>query len=263
MNTYRVWQVKRGETVTGPFPENLILQHIMLGRIHAGDLISVDGHFWQSFENTPEILEQLRLMVGEHMQSTPDPEWHAERLRAILRHADERKRPDPRSHETSEDTAEWAALRSGGERRNVLETVEQHHYRETVADVDQWLQSPHPDRNITAVILFFIALLVAWMLYLFGSQQPLIDIGLRAATCDAQPVNRVDWHGCDKSGDLLAGADLRDADLRGTQLSGANLTYANLKGARVDAAVFDGAKLAGTIWIDGRRCAADSVGSCR
>lgn len=263
MNTHRVWQVKRGGVITGPFPENLILHHILLGRIHADDMISMDGHFWQSFENTPEILEQIQQIAGEHVQSTLDPEWREERLRATLRYTDERKRPDPRNHETSEDTAEWSALRSGGERRNVPETVEQHDYRETVADVDQWLQNRRPGKNITAAILLFITLLVAWTFYRFGSQQPPIDIGLRAATCDAQPVNRIDWHGCDKSGYVLAGADLRDADLRGAKLSGANLSYANLKGARVDAAIFDGAKLAGATWIDGRRCAADSVGSCR
>lgn len=261
MTAYRVWQVKRGETISGPFPESLILQHILLGRILADDQISMDGHFWQSFENTPEILEQLRRHVAD--ENEHDPEWHAERLRAILRHADERKRPDPRSYETSEDKAEWAVLRSGGERRNVAETVEQYRYRETVAEVDQWLQQHHPGKSLTVVMLFCIALLVAWTFHRFGSQQPPIDIGLRAATCDVQPVSKVDWHGCDKSGYLLVGADLRDANLSGTRFAGTNLSYANLKGARVDGAVLDGAKLAGTTWVDGRVCATESIGSCR
>lgn len=264
MSVYRVWQVKRGEQVTGPFPENVILQHILLGRIVADDLISMDGHFWQPYESTPEILEQLHLMVGSHTGPASDPAWREERLQAILRHADERKQVDPRSRETPEDMAAWAAARSGGERRKTPETVEQHSYRETVAEVDQWLKSRRPGKSIMAATLFCSALLVvALVIHRFGSQEPPIDLGLRAASCDAQPVSRVDWHGCDKSGLVLAGADLRDADLKGARFAGANLSYANLNGAFVDGAVFEGAKLAGTTWTDGRVCAADSVGSCR
>lgn len=264
MSTYRVWQVKRGEQITGPFPENQILQHILLGRIVADDLISMDGHFWQSYENTPEILEQIRRMVGGDVMSSLDPEWREERLQAILRHVDERKRLDPRSQETPENVAAWTALRRGGERRKVPETVEQHSHRETIAEVDQWLKTRRPGKSMAAAILFCLALLVALALHRFGSQELPIDIGLRAAaSCDAQPASRVDWHGCDKSGYVLAGADLRGADLNGTRFAGANLSYANLKGARLDGAVFDGAKLSGATWMDGRVCAADSVGSCR
>ena len=264
MSAYRVWQVKRGGQVTGPFPEKVILQHILLGRIVADDLISMDGHFWQSYENTPEILEQLHRMVGRHMGSSTDPAWREERLQAILRHADERKQIDPRSRETPEDAAAWAAMRSGGDRRKTPETVEQHSYRETVAEVDQWLRTRRPGKSIIAATLFCAALLVtALAIHRFGSQEPPIDLGLRAASCDAQPASRVDWHGCDKSGLVLAGADLRGADLKGARFAGANLSYANLRGARVDGADFDGAQLTGATWTDGRVCAVDSLGSCR
>jgi uncharacterized protein YjbI with pentapeptide repeats len=90
-----------------------------------------------------------------------------------------------------------------------------------------------------------------------------IDIGLHVATCDAEPVSKVDWHGCDKAGYFLVGADFREANLKDVQFAGANLSYANLKDARLDGAVLDNAKLAGATWVDGRTCADDSVGSCR
>lgn len=259
MNTYRVWQVKRDGQVTGSFPENLVLQYILIGRIHPGDLVSMDGHFWQPYEHTPEIVEQIRHLVGDK----GDPQWQEDRLRAILRNADERKRPDPRSRETPEDAAAWTPLRTGGDRRKRPETVEQHAYRETVAEVDHWLSNYRSGRSITVILLIALAVLMGLVLHHYGAKAPHISIGLRAANCDVSPRNQVDWHGCDKSGYVLAGADLRSANLVGARFGGANLSYANLKDARVDGAVFDGANLAGAIWVDGRVCAAGSVGSCR
>ncbi len=259
MSTYRVWQVRRNGQVTGPFPENLIIQHILVGRIRHDDQISMDGHFWQSVESTPEILDQLRQM----REAEGDPEWREERLRAILRHVDERKRPDPRSRETPEEAAIWAAHRAGGDRRVAPETVEQHSYRETLAEVDQWLSSHRPGRNLMSILVAALLVSAGVMLYYFGSSEPRIDLGLRAAACEQQPARQVDWHGCDKSGYVLVGADLREANLNGVNFSGANLNYANLKGARIEGVLLGGANLAGTTWLDGRVCAAESVGVCR
>lgn len=66
----------------------------------------------------------------------------------------------------------------------------------------------------------------------------------------------------------LAGADLMGADLQGARLDGAslvnaNLRYADLRGASLDGAVLDGVRLDNALWLDGRRCAAGSVGSCK
>lgn len=258
MNTYRVWQVKRDGQVTGPFPEPQILQYILIGRISVSDLVSMDGNFWQSYEHTPELIEQIRHLGGDG----GDSQWQEERLRAIFRNADERKRPDPRGHEPPETSAKWTT-RTGVDRRKKPETVRQHAYRETISEVDHWLSNHRPGRSVTAVLLAGLAILTGLSLHFFGSEAPRVDLGLRPANCDAQPVGRVDWHGCDKAGYVLAGADLHEANLIGARFAGANLSYANLKQARVDGAVFDGAKLAGATWVDGRVCAAGSVGSCR
>lgn len=76
----------------------------------------------------------------------------------------------------------------------------------------------------------------------------------------------------------LAGADLSFANLQQTKLVGANLTAANLtyaelrdadlrnadlRGAKLDAATLIGARLDDATWIDGRHCAAISVGDCK
>ena len=61
---------------------------------------------------------------------------------------------------------------------------------------------------------------------------------------------------------LLKGANLRAADLAYADLAGADLGYADLTGAVLGGAVLDGARLDQAIWVDGRRCAAGSLGGC-
>ena len=63
-------------------------------------------------------------------------------------------------------------------------------------------------------------------------------------------------------GALLKGANLRAADLANADLGGADLGYADLSGAVLGGAVLDGARLDQAIWVDGRRCAAGSLGGC-
>ena len=66
----------------------------------------------------------------------------------------------------------------------------------------------------------------------------------------------------------LSHIDLTGANLEGAALSGATFRYAtlknaNLKGAQINGTNFSGADLSGAIWVDGRQCAAGSIGRCK
>lgn len=265
MNNYRTWQVKRGAVVKGPFPEHLICEYIVLGRIRADDLLSADGHFWEPYTNVPEIvacIDQL-LCAGDSQKN--DPAWREERMRAVLRHLDERKQPDRRDNQSPEQKLQWQARRQGEERRKIPETEEQSSYRHITHEVDQSLQSESTRTFLTVALLIVVLLGVGTMMYRFQDSNP-IHIGVRtkmAANCNTEPAKSIDWHGCDKSNIMLAGADLRGADLSNTNLSGANLSYANLTGAQLAGVKMQGTDLSGATWADGRKCADGSVGGCR
>lgn len=262
MSAYRLWQVKRGEQTSGPFPEPLICQQILIGRVRESDLLSIDGHAWHTYRDIPEICEEITRLLDLHAESH-DPQWHEERIRAALRHLDERKSPDRRDHENAAETEDWTNRPEGHERRVKPETVEQHTYRQNVAEVDNWLRRYRLRYGWTAAVLLAAILAIGLALHFFQATTP-IDIGLQAARiCNQPPARGVDWHGCNKTGFLLAGADLRQANLTGTDFSGANLSYANLAGAQLTGALLQGAILTGTIWADGRVCAPGSVGVCR
>lgn len=66
----------------------------------------------------------------------------------------------------------------------------------------------------------------------------------------------------------LSAADLRQADLRRADITRADilfadLTGANLIGAKLHFSARDRANFSGATWIDGRKCAAESIGGCR
>ena len=254
-----MWQVKRGKEVSGPFPEKLICQHILIGRIHEDDLLSLDGHSWHPYREIPDIAIEIERLLGGNITSD-DPKWREERSHAMLRNADERKQPDRREMKGTAEAEAWQSQRQGKERRLIPETSEQQTYRQTTAAVDGWLRRYHPRNGWMAALLVTVVVVVGLALHYFQANTP-IYIG--TGQCDHAPIRAVDWHGCDKSRYLLVGVDLRDANLSYADLSGANLSYANLSGALLNGASLQGAILTGTTWIDGKVCSVDSVGSCR
>jgi hypothetical protein len=61
----------------------------------------------------------------------------------------------------------------------------------------------------------------------------------------------------------MKGAVLHNADLAGSDLTDANLSYANLLGAKLSGAILKNTDFSKATWVDGRQCAAASVGECK
>lgn len=267
MSVQRLWFVRRGNVLKGPFPEPLVARFMVLGRIAEQDEVSLDQQYWRSPRQVPELIDAMHQLVGA--LPTDDPLWREERLKAAIRWLDDRKSPDPRVHESAGQVAAWTERRSGVERRRSAETVEQHVYRQERATFESWLRSRHETYGWVVVALVLVVIGVGYMMAKAPAVNPVaIGLKIHAAECDHVPRKGIDWGGCTKTGYLLAGADLREAQLVGTQLQGANLRYAdlrraNLKGANLTHADLTGARLDGATWTDGRICAAGSVGLCR
>lgn len=269
MTVQRLWFVKREEQVRGPFPEPLLVRYIVLGRVNNADRISLDQHYWHVPGEVPELVEAIRDLLDLEEAEELDTVWRDERFKARLRWLDDRKSPDPRGHQTQEESMRWQAQRVHGERRRIPETVEQIAYRESRAEFEHWMKLQR--RRYTIPVLVLLALFVG-VIVIVLRYQPVnpVKVGLHIVSgqCQNAPARDVDWSGCNKQGFLLLGADLRGARLVKADLSGANLRYAdlreaNLTGADLSSADLAGARLDGTIWIDGRRCAAGSEGRCR
>jgi hypothetical protein len=268
MEIYRLWYLRQQGEVLGPFPEKLICRFIVLGRLGEQDEVSIDGMHWAQAGEVPELAEGVKdLLTVRGTTADVDPEWSEERAKAILRWLDDRKSPDPREQKAARIAA-GQDKRSGKDRREAPETVEQHAYREWRGEFESWMRNQR-QRNgfVWRVGLAFAA--IALLFIVFNRPVNPIKVGLqvRPVDCQLPPAQGVDWSGCAKDDILLVGVDLSHAQLVGTSLRNANLSHADLRGANLARANLSGAKLEGArldqaTWIDGRICAQGSIGRC-
>lgn len=269
MSFYRLWYIRRGVNIQGPFPEALICRFILLGRIGEQDEVSLDGKYWRKADDVPELAEGVKNLLGTADKTVDtDPEWSEERARAALRWLDDRKLPDPRAKDMQQAIAAGVEKRKGSERRQNPETVEQHVYREGRGEFESWLRQQRQRYGMAVVFVSLAALIVA-LFTLFSQPVNPVKVGLifQVRNCETAPSKGVNWSDCVKDDALLVGADLRGAELIGSSLKRANLSYADLTRANLAQADLTGAnltaaRLGDAIWIDGRICAADSVGRC-
>ena len=75
-------------------------------------------------------------------------------------------------------------------------------------------------------------------------------------------LSNADLSGVTAQGAGLKGSNLRKARLGGAEFGDADLSFADLTGADIEGADFKGTVFDHAIWIDGRECAAGSVGRC-
>lgn len=179
MSEHRLWYVRRGERQQGPFPEPLVCRYIVLGRIGAHDVLSLDGHFWRGLDQLPELMVSVDAMLHAHGTvdtdvSAGDVNWREERAKAALRWLDDRKSPDPRGMESASQQTMNQERRQGGDRRLTPETVESHVYREYRATFESWIRGrrQHYGWALAVVVLFGLGTLASalWM-------QPVHQIG--------------------------------------------------------------------------------------
>ena len=290
----KLWYVRRGGEVRGPFPAQQISRYALLGRIRASDELSQDQISWRALSELPGLMP-------EAMQPGADPEA-LERLR---RREDERSGRDRRAGEGTIPPA-IRERRSGKERRAPEEakTVAR---REAKSRLIQAGRQRRENYRLlwlgTAFSLVVILMLGVWLV-----PPPDEDV----PRCDDQPHPQVNWSNCrledlqasrqDLSGakvrnaklrqanlfgarlvgadlaytDLvkanlgyanlrratLKGANLLGADLAYADLSGADLSYADLSGATLGGAVMSEAQFDNAVWVDGRICAPGSLGQC-
>lgn len=267
MRDHRLWYIKHGSHVSGPFPEALVASYLLLGRLHEDDQVSLNSLDWQPPRAFPELNDALSRLVSES-DANADPSWREERHNAALRWLDDRKSPDPRRPDA--DSPDGVRhRRSGKERRQQVEGEEIKHYRQARAQFESWLRRPAGRQAQLRVGLAVLTVVLVLVAVLVPATKPLlVNLSMHAASCEDPPAPRVRWSQCVKDGVLLVGADLQGAELLGASLKAADLRYANLTSANLSqadltGADITGARLANAIWPDGRVCAARSVGTCQ
>ena len=293
----RLWYTRRDGEVRGPFPLSVIHNHILLGRLHANDELSADGETWRPLSTLPELIPD----VMKHVQTREDEEaLRLARLRADERRSPERRsaeaavsteqrRHDRRRPETVEDIQHRvlaedlnaARRRVAMPHRTVLPTLVVLLVALGVVGMFFWLSPSSTDEpavdcaapaapavnwsychkegaSLAQAALDGANLSNARLLGANLTQARLVQADLRYANLSGARLE-----GARLAGANLTGAILAQGRLDGANLEGADLSFANLQGASLVGSELSGVRLHKTIWIDGRVCAAESVGTCR
>lgn len=225
-----LWYVRRHGRELGPHPRRVVLDGLLVGRFDWEDLGSLDRITWQP-------LHDFETLGSERRDAPGEDDWDGERRAAARRWADERSGRDRRTGRTvSPDASE---RRAAGDRRLEDEPLQVSVWRRMRLGRSLLIAAARDGRVLAATAITAVGLTAA--LVLVAPQPTAIPLAApNDARCEAAPAEGVDWRGCQKPGQWLAGADLRRA-----QLAGAGLREAQLAGARLDYADLTGADLGG------------------
>ena len=288
MNTTKAWYIRSqsNKAITGPFPGGQISREILLGRHKMDDEVSHDKEEWLILRDVPELVPEV------FTENKNDPRFN-DRLAAARRWADERRgiadidTPSERRANSSYENDEIKRLHrlanEAKSKTNPLATVAQVAiaFVIIIIVISLAFQYSPDDKKSTTDCTSPAQQGVDWNgCDLSGTQ--LVKVNLIAANLMSTNLQTSNLYGADLSHANLQYAQLHlsnlkyvnftKANLKGTSLVGAdlsnailsqsNLSYANLRDAIINAADFSNARLDHAIWVDGRTCRINSIGSC-
>lgn len=294
MTKHRLWYIRRGEQLKGPYPDAIIKQGVLLGRVREDDEASEDQKNWQPIAACKFLYPDVMLD-----ENTSEHDIHEAQIKADERGKDRRGK----AKSQMEEERRRARDRRQEEADDMLE------YRERHVRVMESLRGQNSSQKSKRgfVYLSLVSIILIGTGYFFT---PTDELG--KAQCDAMAQPGINWsncslHGIDQSnsnlekanlksaklngvnflGSNLSGADLayaelslanlgnteltganfKGADLSGTDLSyanftDANLSHADLTNANIGGANLTNARLDNAIWIDKRICGKGSIGRC-
>lgn len=291
-----LWYVRRGKTVKGPFPAEQIKSYALLGRIKENDEVCQDKKNWALLTNFPHLVPiELKNKDTEAAQSElirakirADERYHPDRrdgedpeaVAQFKRRGVERRSPEPdelvRARDLWIDQQKKIRSRKSASYWPMVIVIIAFasvtlllFNRETVIDVSQpdcaaaalanvnWSHCQKDRASLVGKDLSNATLL---SISLINAQ--LSKVQLQASDLSYANLKGANMRSADLSNARLMGANLVGANLHSANFSGSDMRYTDLSGANLQNAKLQGAQLSGAIWIDGKTCKANSIGSC-
>ena len=266
------WYVRRAGEVRGPFAAAQVARYIVLGRVRLGDEVSRDGTAWVPLGSRSELLP-----AGLEELSNEDTLWRL-RLREDERSGVDRRAGQVPSAEIAErrflrDVRRSAPSRRGWAWLGVAAALALVTMVAVLTTKPQPPSGPHcnadpapgvdwHDCRLEGLDVAGLDLSGALLRNAKAREARMTQTRLPRADLAYADLARANLAAADLSGASLVGTNLSGADLSAADLSGADLRYADLTRARLQGARLEGAALGRAVWVDGRLCAPQSVGSC-
>lgn len=284
-----LWYTRRhGYSVSGPFAQSVIVNHLLLGRLNDNDEVSTDQINWQLIYDKSQLQSNHNFLSEEQAKKYLDERDGFDRRYPL----DDEEIPVPqRRHNTRRTDEDDSEIQ-----RRRLRSVLMQKFRQRKEAIF-W---PLMITLSTLTILFILTIIYA---------KPL---PLPLTNCDDPAASNVNWANCIKpqlnlhdkilsnaqlrnsqlvgsnmmntnlnnadlayadlrftnlsysqlQNSLLLGTNLKNADLSYADLSNADLSYADLTGANLGGSKLDNTRFDNAIWVDGQRCAPQSIDEC-
>ena len=283
----KAWYIRsqpQGE-IKGPFPGGQISQEILLGRHNIDEEVSHDKEEWFVIREVPELLPDV------FAENHDEPGFN-ERLAAARRWADERRgvsdidenseRRENTSYE-NEEIKRLHRLATEAKQKNsplvtflqlglvfliiaaVLVLAFQYSPKDR-GEVDCSLPAAQGVNwngcNLSGAQLLKAELRAANLMNANLQTANLNSADLSYANLKYAQLHLTNLASANFTKANLTGASLMGADLSGASFSQANLSYSNFRDAKISTTDFSNARLDNAIWVDGRTCGVNSIGSC-
>ena len=290
MNTTSAWYIRSrsSEGIKGPFPGGQISQEMLLGRYKLDDEVSHDKEEWFAIREVPELVPDI------FRENPDDPEFN-NRLAAARRWADERRGvseidekrwTDERRANESYESAEIKRLHrlatKGKEKSSPIATFIQlaivfvaiaavvvlafQYSPKDISEVDCSKPAKQGVNwsgcNLSGKQLSEVNLIAANLMNINLQTADLRAANLSLANLKYAQLHLTNLKYVNFEKANLTAANLLGADLSGASFRQANLSYANFRDAIIMNTDFSNARLEHAVWVDGRTCRVNSIGSC-
>ncbi|MEW8507031.1 MAG: pentapeptide repeat-containing protein [Candidatus Thiodiazotropha sp.] len=246
------WFVRHDGLISGPL-SNARIRHLLLaGELELSDQISPDKQSWQAIGRIPGVVPlQMRADAGDSEAQAK----LAAREQADARDSQEEKRFPLAALVISLLIVGGLVLYSLWV--GMPDAIETPACDTAPAPGVNWRNCLINDLDVGAASLAGANLNSAVLRRARLSATDLSNADLRYVN-----LSHADLRHAQLQGTALMGAKLQFADLRGADLNGADLRFADLTQSRIDDANLQNARLGSALWLDGRSCAAGSIGKC-
>ena len=241
----RIWYVRQSGRLSGPFPSGQLRRLLDDGVVQPDDEVSEDQRGWRHARDVAEVSPLRFRKPGERDGVT-------------ARAATERRSD---THKSLRSLAVMAVVVGGAITAAWL------YQGKSATPVADCAAPPGPGINLSRCSLDGLVAAGRDLTGAVFNNASLAGARLDRAVLDGADLRFANLAAAQLAyararGALLKGANLRAADLANADLAGADLGYADLTAAVLGGAILEGARLDNAIWMDGRRCAAGSLGGC-
>ncbi len=284
MNAWYIRSQPGGE-IKGPFPAGQISQEILLGRHQLDDEVSHDKEEWLIIRDVAELMPDI-------FTDNRDEAGFENRLAAARRWADERRgvadidvsdeRRENESYESGEIKRLHRLATEAKKKSSPLMTFVQLSFvffALIIVIVLAFQYAPKDKNtvdcsapakqgvnwsgcNLSGAQLLKRKLIAANLMNINLQTANLYASDLSHANLQYAQLHLTNLKYVNFTKANLKGANLMGADLSGALFSQTDLSYANFRDAIITNTDFSNARLDNAIWIDGRTCRVNSIGSC-